>query len=170
MLTPMEEGVDPSFAALALAGPSKKVGGKEGGKEGGGKARGLARPRSQQQYHQQQQQQQQQQQHPPLHDQEGREEGKEEGREGGREDEFDRVYRSESGKLKELEEGEEKVSMLWVGALKETVDVQSRLMRNDCYVEHVVGIRELREYVREVRGLYGLREEEGEGGREEGVE
>jgi hypothetical protein len=93
--------------------------------------------------------------------------GKEGGREGGGEDEFDRVYCSESEKLKGLEEGEEKMSMLWVGALKETVDVTSRLMKNDCYVEHVMRIRELQEYVREVRGLYGL---EGEGGREEEVE
>jgi hypothetical protein len=43
------------------------------------------------------------------------------------------------------------------------------MMKSDCYLQHVMRIRELQEYVKEVRGLYGLREEKREGRREEGV-
>jgi hypothetical protein len=49
------------------------------------------------------------------------------------------------------------------------IDVTNRLMKSDCYLQHVMRIRELQEYVKVVRGLYGLREEKREGRREEGV-
>jgi len=93
------------------------------------------------------------------------------GREQGA-DNFDDMRRNINLKLKEATAGSDKVSALWVDALKDAVDVQTRLLRNDRYVAHEVRIRQLKNYVREVRAMYGLkgRREEGSGEPMEGIE
>lgn len=78
------------------------------------------------------------------------------GREQGA-DNFDDMCRSVNLKLKEATAGSDKLSSLWVDALKDAVDVQTRLLRNDRYVAHVVRIRQLKDYVRELRAMYGLK-------------